>query len=114
MRKRKTRFAPAKVDTSTKIYVFDPRKGKDVVLGTIKDDTLYRTVRRSHHIRFCDCYGIQEDAFRNLITLGVKRIRFRTPDKVLMFDMRQRGIVLRDLGHGPQYLLPRYLMEEIS
>ena len=56
-----------------KLNTFDPHKKKIVKIGVIKDGILYKKVKPEHFFRLANAYGIQYDAFNEIIN-QVKKI----------------------------------------
>lgn len=61
-----------------KILTYDPRKKKTVLCGTLEEDTFVRVVEPRHFMKVMQGYGIQEDAFQEILSKGCKRIIIKT------------------------------------
>jgi hypothetical protein len=57
-----------------KILSYDPRKHKRVLCGEFIVDTFFRTVQPYHFMKIVGGYGIQEDAFQDIVGRGCKKI----------------------------------------
>lgn len=92
-----------------KILVYDPKKDKLVLTGNVIDKKFYRNVEQRHFMRIMNGYGIQEEAYKKCIDLGVKEIVLKElqNNRLLtskMSDWLEHGIV-RDFGSGEQRFL---------
>ena len=92
-----------------KIYEFDPKKNKKVLLGELIGDTLFRGVDPKHFMRVVQGYGIQEVAFQTFRGQGVEKIVLKenNSDKrweADLADWEKIGRVM-DYGHGRQRFL---------
>lgn len=58
-----------------KLYTFDTRKQKKVLIGEIQGEALFKTVNPAKHfMRIVDGYGIQYQAFQELKAKQIKKI----------------------------------------
>lgn len=63
------------------IYTFDSKKQKKVLCGNFTQNTFIREVLRGkHYMNVVGGYGIQEDAFNELLDLGCKYIVIKELD----------------------------------
>jgi len=61
-----------------KITTFDPKKRKTVLCGDLEDSTFTREVKASHFMKVMQGYGIQENAFQEILEKGCTRIIIKT------------------------------------
>ncbi len=90
-----------------KIYVFDPGKGRDVLAGTIIDDTFLKEVnRKKHYLRIVSGYAVQEEILPRLKSKGVKWIVIYEEDTtnklVISLDKFEKNSKSWSHGHGKQ------------
>ena len=89
-----------------KLLVFDPRKSKQVLVGEIIGDTLFKNVTTKHFMRVCDGYGIQESAFGKMIASGVKKIVIKETDTGRQWESTMEDWNIHsksaDYGNGKQ------------
>lgn len=57
-----------------KILTYDPKKKKTVLCGELEGDTFTRLVEAKHFMKVMQGYGIQEDAFQEILEKGCTRI----------------------------------------
>lgn len=92
-----------------KLLTFDPRKRKQVLVGEIIGDTLFRNVTTKHFMRVLDGYGIQEDAMRQLVSRGVHKIVIKETDTGKQWESLESDWALHgksaDYGNGKQRFL---------
>lgn len=92
-----------------KIYSFDPKKRTKVLCGTITDDSFHRDVTYKHLMRINNSYAIQEDAFQELISKGVKKIFMKVKETGDIWespiDSWLNIATVADYGHGKQRFL---------
>ena len=91
-----------------KLYTFDPKKLKKVLVGEIVGYTLYKDVTPKHFMRIVDGWGIQEGAFGDAIEKGVRKVVIRTDTgkqwESDMLDWMEHGLSA-DYGNGKQRFL---------
>jgi hypothetical protein len=94
---------------SKKLLTYDPKKGKNVLVGTITGTTLLREVTEKHFMRVVGGYGIQEPALQQARSLGVKtiiQIVKETNEKWIgTIDNWINNSKTMDFGHGKQVFL---------
>lgn len=101
-----------------KLLTWDTRKEKQVLVGNISGDTLFRNVFANHFMRLLNGYGIQEVAFQEAIEMGVKWIVEKVSPTGDMWrssikDWKLHGRVA-DYGHGKQRFLSMKFMSKYS
>jgi hypothetical protein len=79
-----------------KLLTWDPTKKKQVLVGNIIGNTIYREVESIHFMRILNGYGMQEVAFQEVIEKGVKYI----VEKVLPTGEMWRSTVADWIEHG--------------
>lgn len=57
-----------------KIISFDLKKKKYILVGELIGDTLFKYVQPYHFMRVVGGYGINEDAFQEVVSKGCKKI----------------------------------------
>jgi len=95
--------------------IFDPKKRKEVFVGSVKGDTFYRSVNSKHYMVLEGGYGMQTTLLDKLIREKVKNIRFTTQKgKTLdstIADWVQWGKI-KKYGHGRQTFLKTDFMKK--
>ena len=92
-----------------KLYSFDPKKNKTILVGEVIGKTLVRKVNSNHFFRVCNGYGIQENAFEKAVEMGIKHITLLVDSTDVSWsstvkDWIEHGAV-KDYGHGKQRFL---------
>ena len=64
-----------------KITTWDPNKKKVVLCGELRKGILFRKVKPEHFLRVVGGYGIQEVAFQEILSRGIKKIILSTHDR---------------------------------
>lgn len=95
--------------SNNKVYCFDPKKQKFILIGMQSDDVLIKNVESNHFMRIVNGYGMQYDAFSRFKKIGIKKIKIHEghtgnnwvskPD-----DWIKNGRVA-DYGNGKQVFL---------
>jgi hypothetical protein len=63
-----------------KILTYDPKKKKKVLCGVLEGEVFRRIVNpEKHFMKVNQSYGIQEDAFQEILSKGCKTIIMQTP-----------------------------------
>ena len=99
-----------------KILTFDPKKNKQVLVGELMGNTLFRDVEPEHFMKVLQGYGIQEVAFQEVLKREVKFIILKEThtDKRWKADTevwKNKGRVA-DYGHGKQRFLSLSYMND--
>jgi hypothetical protein len=99
-----------------KLLTWDKAKQKQVLVGNIVGNTIYRNVDSRHFMRILDGYGMQEPAFQELIENNVKWVVERVDPTGDMWrssisDWIEHGKVM-DYGHGKQRFLSMKYMKK--
>lgn len=99
------------------LRLYDKKKQKEVVVGHIKDDTFFKTVKANHYMIKYQGYGIDKRVLSYLFAekLSVEYIIIQTKlqkYKSKLIDWLEKGIE-GDFGHGTQLFLPVSLMNKI-
>ena len=103
-----------------KITTFDPKKKKDVTVGTLKGDTLTRVVTKKHWCFKHSTYGgIQVEAIENLKMLNCTKVvtKNKKENKVYtssLVDWEGPNSILDNLGNGDQRFLQDKYMTEVQ
>ncbi len=93
-----------------KFYTFDPKKQKQVKVGEIIGDTLFKHVNNAKHfMRRVDGYGIQYSAFAEMQSKEIKYVIIKEDDtgknwKSTVADWIAHGSTA-DFGWGKQQFL---------
>lgn len=92
-----------------KLLTWDPRKNKEVLVGEIIGDTLFRDVTSKHFMRVVDGYGIQESALTKLQIGNITKIVIKETDSGKQWeskvsDWTEHG-KSADYGNGKQRFL---------
>lgn len=61
-----------------KIYTYDPKKRKTVLCGSLDGTVFTRDVTSAHYMKVMQGYGIQEDAFQEILEKGCDKIVIKT------------------------------------
>lgn len=92
-----------------KLLTFDPKKNKQVLVGELIVDTLFREVDPKHFMRVLQGYGIQEVAFEEIVRRGVIKIVLKELGTNKRWEARVKDWVehgrVADYGHGKQRFL---------
>ncbi len=100
----------------TRIFALDPHKGKSILCGEIKGGVFVRKVKPEHFMRVVGGYGIQEDAFEEVLVNQVKTIVL-IENKGKEWQSKIEDWLLHgkvaDYGHGKQRFLSLRYMEGI-
>jgi hypothetical protein len=99
-----------------KLLCYDPKKNKQVLVGELIGNTLFRDVEPEHFMRIVQGYGIQEVAFQEILKKEVKFIILKEThtDKRWKADVetwKKKGKVA-DYGHGKQRFLSLSYMND--
>ncbi len=96
------------------IKTLDPRKNAVVVCGELVDGVYFRDVKTKHYMRVIGGYGIQEDAFQQLLANDAKRVILKEVETGKKWyspieNWIEHGKVA-DYGHGKQRFLSTKFM----
>lgn len=93
----------------SKLLTWDPKKNKSVLVGEIAGTTLFRDVQVKHFMRVVGGYGIQEPAFQQALSQGVKKIVLKEVETSQRWEANVKTWLLNsklaDYGHGKQRFL---------
>ncbi len=88
------------------LYSYDPRKGKQVVGGEIRDGVFYKKVSPKHFMRIEQGYGISEDVIIQLKKLECKKIKIKSKVNSYLFDFEEiLNKPVKNYGSGKQRFL---------
>jgi len=99
------------------ISTHDPKKGKDVIVGTLRDGAFYRSVVDTlHYCRKYAGYGLQEDVVQRLRDLDCVKVVFinGTKKHECPFEIFLNKAKQDDLGHGVQWFISLSDMETLN
>lgn len=92
-----------------KLLTYDPKKAKQVLVGELIVDTLFRDVDPKHFMRIVQGYGIQEIAFEEIVRKGVDKIVLKEMGTGKRWESRVKDWLehgrVADYGHGKQRFL---------
>lgn len=97
-----------------KITVFDPKKNKPVLAGTINGNTFIKKVTNKHYMIKLRSYGMSSLVTAILTKRGITEVLIKAKKHKYsskLSEWLEHGF-LRDYGHGKQYFLPVDLMRE--
>lgn len=86
-----------------RIITFDPKKGKQVLVGDFENGILYKRVTSAHFMIKEQGYGIQEDVIERLKELNCEIVRIIATTKT--FDIpfiEYLKVEPKNYGNGPQ------------
>lgn len=101
-----------------KLYTFDPRKGRKILVGDVQGTNLIKEVDPiKHFMRVVDGYGIQHNALNELRIKGVKKIIIREKGgKVWESTLENwdEHCKVADYGNGKQAFLSLKFMSNLK
>lgn len=92
-----------------RITTYDPKKNKEVFVGTLIGNVFIRKVSSKHFMRILQAYGIQKDVVEKLNRLDCEYVLFETNRRKLLSAFNQwlgEDSKTLDFGHGKQVFLP--------
>lgn len=98
------------------LIAYDPKKDKYIKCGTVVGSTLFRNVEPKHFMRIVQGYGIQEIAFQEAMSKGIKLIVLKETHTEKRWEATVEEWVknskIMDFGHGKQRFLSLKFMRD--
>lgn len=104
--------------SKSKIYCWDPKYQKYMLMGRVIGDTLFKVVEAKHYMRVVDGYGFQYNTFAELPREGITKIHITERHTNNSWDSdykewQEHGHIA-DYGRGKQIFLSLKYMHKVD